>query len=44
MFASLEEAASMRGSVEVFEPAMTEAVRAARLVNWNRAREQVLSL
>jgi glycerol kinase len=44
MFASLEEAALMRGSVEGFEPAMTEAVRAARLVNWNRALEQVLSL
>jgi glycerol kinase len=42
MFASLEEAAAMRGSVERFEPAMAAEVRKARLAGWKRAVEGVL--
>jgi glycerol kinase len=42
LFASLEEAASMRSRVELFEPLMMNDVRAARLGNWNRALEGVL--
>jgi glycerol kinase len=43
MFASLEEAAAMRGAVERFEPAMAEEVREARLAGWKKAVEGVLS-
>ncbi|HYN46531.1 MAG TPA: glycerol kinase GlpK [Allosphingosinicella sp.] len=43
LFASLEEAAAMRGPVERFAPAMDEGVRAARLKAWKRAVAAVLS-
>jgi glycerol kinase len=39
LFASLEDAASMRGEVERFEPATSEGIRAARLEGWRRALE-----
>jgi glycerol kinase len=42
VFASLEEAAAMRGGVERFEPAMEEGVRAERLEGWQRALTSVL--
>jgi glycerol kinase len=42
MFASLEDAAAMRGSVERFEPAMGPGVREARLAGWKKAVEGVL--
>ncbi len=42
MFASLEEAAAMRGAVERFEPAMAAEVRDARLAGWKKAVEGVL--
>jgi glycerol kinase len=42
MFGSLEEAASMRGAVERFEPAMAADVREARLAGWKKAVEGVL--
>ena len=42
MFASLEQAAAMRGTVERFEPAMASEVREARLAGWKRAVEGVL--
>jgi glycerol kinase len=42
LFASLEEAAVMRGGVERFVPAMVEDVRAARLSAWQTALEAVL--
>ncbi|HEX8064796.1 MAG TPA: glycerol kinase GlpK [Allosphingosinicella sp.] len=42
MFASLEEAAAMRGAVERFEPAMGAEVREARLTGWKKAVEGVL--
>jgi glycerol kinase len=42
LFASLADAASMRGAVERFEPAMAEEVRDARLAAWQRAVEGVL--
>ncbi|HEX8626512.1 MAG TPA: glycerol kinase GlpK [Allosphingosinicella sp.] len=42
MFASLEEAAAMRGAVERFEPAMAPEVREARLAGWKKAVEGVL--
>jgi glycerol kinase len=42
MFASLEEAASMRGAVERFEPAMAAEVRRTRLEGWAQAVEKVL--
>jgi glycerol kinase len=42
MFASLEEAAAMRGEVERFEPAMPAQVREARLAGWKKAVEGVL--
>jgi len=43
MFASLADAAAMRGAVERFEPAMDAGVRQARLAGWKRAVERVLS-
>jgi glycerol kinase len=43
MFASLDEAAAMRGEVERFEPAMAADVREARLAGWKRAVEAVLA-
>jgi glycerol kinase len=43
MFGSLEEAASMRGSVERFHPAMADGVREARLAGWKKAVEGVLA-
>jgi glycerol kinase len=42
MFASLEEAAAMRGAVERFEPAMADGVRKARLAGWKKAVNRVL--
>jgi glycerol kinase len=42
LFASLEEAAAMRGAVERFEPAMAAEVRQARLAGWKKAVEGVL--
>jgi glycerol kinase len=42
MFASLDEAASMRGPVERFGPAMEAAVREARLSGWKHAVAGVL--
>jgi len=44
LFASLEEAAAMRGPVRLFEPAMAAAAREARLQGWRRALEAVLLL
>jgi glycerol kinase len=41
-FASLQEAAAMRGGVGRFQPEMAEEVRAARLAGWNRALAGVL--
>ena len=43
MFASLEEAAGMRGTVEQFAPGMEEGVREARLGAWRKAVAGVLS-
>lgn len=37
MFAGLEEAAVMRGDVEMFEPVMSDAARADRLEGWRQA-------
>ena len=42
MFASLEEAAAMRGEVREFAPAMADEVREERLRGWARAVEAVL--
>jgi glycerol kinase len=42
MFDSLEEAASMRGEVERFEPSMAAEVRERRLETWAKAVERVL--
>jgi glycerol kinase len=42
MFASLEEAAAMRGEVRGFEPAMPAEVRTLRLETWAAAVERVL--
>jgi glycerol kinase len=42
MFASLGEAAAMRGAVERFEPAMAAEVRDERLAGWKKAVEAVL--
>ncbi|HEY7808800.1 MAG TPA: glycerol kinase [Allosphingosinicella sp.] len=43
MFASLEEAAAMRGAVEAFAPAMEAEVRGTRLVGWRKAVAGVLA-
>jgi glycerol kinase len=43
LFGSLDEAASMRGGVQRFEPAMGEGVRAVRLAGWQAAVESVLA-
>jgi glycerol kinase len=43
MFGSLEEAAEMRGSVERFDPQMSEEHRARRLAGWREAVDAVLS-
>jgi glycerol kinase len=42
LFASLEEAAAMRGAVERFRPAMAADVRAARLKGWRKAVQAVV--
>ena len=42
LFGSLEEAATMRGPVRRFVPAMDEAVREARLEGWRKAVAAVL--
>ena len=42
MFASLLEAAAMRGAVQLFEPAMAPEVRERRLEGWRKAVEKVL--
>jgi glycerol kinase len=41
-FASLDEAASMRGNVQRFEPAMSPETRDVRLAGWRRALDAVL--
>ncbi len=43
LFGSLEEAAAMRGAVELFTPAMDADARAARLGAWRRAVAAVLA-
>jgi glycerol kinase len=43
MFASLDEAAEMRGAVERFETAMAPEVRVVRLAQWRTALDAVLS-
>jgi glycerol kinase len=43
LFASLQEAASMRGAVERFEPAMDGATRSMRLAEWRSALARALS-
>jgi glycerol kinase len=43
MFASLSEAAAMRGGVRRFEPQMEEEHRARRLAGWREAVDSVLS-
>jgi glycerol kinase len=42
MFASLEDAASMRGEVERFEPSMSADERSRRLAGWGKAVAAVL--
>jgi len=42
MFTSIEEAASMRGAVTAFEPALPADARAERLARWAKAVEAVL--
>ncbi|HEY0623819.1 glycerol kinase [Sphingomonas sp.] len=42
MFAGLDEAAAMRGAVEVFEPRMGDSARQIRLDGWRAAVAQVL--
>ena len=42
LFASLEQAAAMRGAVERFEPAMAPDVRERRLEGWRQAVRSVL--
>jgi glycerol kinase len=42
LFASLDEAASMRGAVDRFAPEMAQETRAARLDGWQSAVEAVL--
>lgn len=42
MFTGLEEAAAMRGAVEVFEPGMDAGARAVRLEGWKAAVEGVV--
>jgi glycerol kinase len=42
LFASLEQAAGMRGRVERFTPQIDEAARAARLAGWQAAVDAVL--
>lgn len=43
MFASLEEAAAMRGEMELFQPRMEEGQRGHRLAGWRRAVDAALS-
>ncbi len=43
MFASLSEAASMRGGVETFEPKLDAEARERRLAGWSKAVEALLS-
>lgn len=43
MFAGLEDAATMRGKVEAFEPGMDAGVREARLAGWRGAVGAVVS-
>jgi glycerol kinase len=43
LFASLQEAASMRGAVERFESAMNGATRSMRLAEWRSALARALS-
>ena len=44
LYASLDDAAAMRGAVRRFAPAMDESTRAARLEGWERAVDAVLGL
>jgi glycerol kinase len=43
LYASLEDAAAMRGAVEQFRPRMASDVRAARLAGWQKALASVLA-
>jgi len=43
LFASLEEAAAMRGAVRTFKPEMAEAARGERLAGWQAAVASVLA-
>ncbi len=43
LFTSLEEAASMRGAIESFEPTMTAEARESRLAGWKAAVSKVLA-
>ncbi len=43
MFAGLEDAAAMRGKVEVFEPKLDSGQREARLKGWNAAVRRVVA-
>jgi glycerol kinase len=43
LFASLDQAAAMRGEVQRFRPAMAAATRRARLAGWEKAIAAVLS-
>lgn len=42
LYRGLEEAAVMRGTVERFEPALAEPVRASRLAGWSGAMDRAL--
>jgi glycerol kinase len=42
LFKGLAEAAVMRGDVEIFEPAISDDLRDARLTGWQRAVESVI--
>ena len=43
LFASLEEAAAMRGAVDRFEPMLDEKLRQVRLTGWKAAVEKVVA-
>ena len=42
LFASLDEAAGMRGEVRRFEPGMTDEIQSGRLAGWRKALDAVL--
>jgi glycerol kinase len=43
IFASLEDAAAMRGAVQRFAPKMAEGIRAERLEGWGEAIKRLLT-